>query len=218
MRAMTPEEKYINEVFGISDPELEPVSRALKEHGVDYMSINGHEARLLQFLVRFSGAKKVVEVGTLFGYSGLCLAKALPADGRLFTLEKSTEHWEVAQRIFTSAPDGRKVTSLCGDAAELLVQIEKDGPFDMIFIDADKYSYTKYLDWAEKHVRKGGLIVGDNTFLWGGVFDQVREGREAGEKSIVAMKEFNKRLSDTKRYNSTLIPTTEGMTVAQKLF
>lgn len=78
-----------------------------------------------------------------------------------------------------------------------------------------KLAYSKYLDWAEQHVRPGGLIVGDNTFLWGGVYDEPSE--DIGQKSIQAMKEFNQRLADPAKYNSTLIPTVEGLTVAQKL-
>jgi len=217
MRTQTPEENYLNEVFGLKDPDLLAVKAELERHKLNFMSISVYEARILQFLIRGFGVQKVVEVGTLFGFSALSMAKALPAGGRLFTLDSNRQNWEISQTGFKASPDGAKITSLCGEAPALLKQIESDGPFDLCFIDANKGGYTGYLDWAEKNVRKGGLIIGDNTFLWGGVFDQPRHD-DAGPNQIRVMKEFNKRLSDRTRYNSIMIPTAEGLTVAQKLF
>ncbi|MBX3020802.1 MAG: O-methyltransferase [Bdellovibrionales bacterium] len=217
MRVGNDEEKYLNEVFGLSDADLLAVKAELERAQLNFMSISTHEARMLQFLIRLSGARKVVEVGTLFGFSALAMAKALPSDGRVFTLDNNRTNWEVAQKGFQAASEGRKITSLCGEGQALLAEIEKEGPFDMCFIDANKGGYCGYLDWAEKNVRQGGLIVGDNTFLWGGVYGQPRD-RDIGPNQIRVMKEFNQRLADPSRYNSTMIPTSEGLTVGQKLF
>lgn len=217
MRIESAEQKYLNDVFGQTDPELAAIREELHRKDLDFMSISGHEARILQFFLRVTGAKKVVEVGTLFGYSALAMAKALPEDGRVFTLEKSADNYAVATAQFKKFPSaGGKIRALNGDAVNLLTSIEAEGPFDLVFIDADKAGYVTYLDWAEKNVRRGGFIVGDNTFLWGGVYDEARE--DVGAKSVAAMKEFNSRLADSSKYNSTLIPTVEGMTFAQKLF
>ncbi len=216
MRIESPEQKYLNEAFGLDDAELSEIRAELLRHDVEFMSVSGAEARILQFLVRVTGAKKIVEVGTLFGYSTLAFAKALPADGVIWTLEKNATNFAVAQRHFAKFPAGKKVRALNGDALELLQNLEKDGPFDLVFIDADKAGYVKYLDWAEKNVRRGGFIVGDNTFLFGALWGDARD-RQIGEKQIAVMKEFNQRLADPHKYNSTLIPTVEGMTVAQKL-
>ncbi|HMN68706.1 MAG TPA: O-methyltransferase [Bdellovibrionales bacterium] len=217
MRIETNQQKYLNEVFGLHDPELQEVRAELDKQELSFMSISGHEARILQFFIRMSGVKKIVEVGTLFGYSALAMAKALPADGVLYTLEKNPANFDIARNMFTKHKDGRKIRPLCGDGADLLATIGKEGPFDLVFIDADKGGYAKYLDWAEENVRAGGFIVGDNTFLWGGVWDEPTD-RDAGPRQIAAMKEFNRRLADSERYNSTLIPTKEGMTFAQKKF
>ena len=217
MRIESHQQKYLNEVFGLNDPELEAVKLELHRHNLDFMSISGSEARILQFLVRVTGVNKIVEVGTLFGYSALAMAKVLPEDGVIYTLEKNPENFDVAQKMFSKSEAGARVNALCGDAALLLSDIEKDGPFDMVFIDADKAGYPKYLDWAEKNVKRGGFIVGDNTFLFGALWGESRD-REMGEKQIAAMRAFNARLSDSSCYNSTLIPTFEGLTVAQKLF
>lgn len=217
MRILRDEEKYIGELFSVGDSDLAPVRAELEKHNVQDMSISGAEARFLQFLIRGFGVRKVVEFGTLFGYSALCMAKALPEDGVVYTLENNPRNHAVAAAVLAANPAGRKVRSKLGDANELAAQIAGEGPFDMVFIDANKGGYCGYLDWAETHVRKGGLIVGDNTFLWGSVFDKPRE-RDLNPNQIRVMKEFNRRLSDTAKYSSTMIPTSEGMTVAQKLF
>jgi predicted O-methyltransferase YrrM len=151
----------------------------------------------------------------LFGYSALAMAKALPEDGVLWSLEKNPENFKISEGFFKKFEAGKRVRPLLGDGLEKLKSIESEGPFDMVFIDADKANYANYLSWAEKNVRRGGFIVGDNTFLWGGVWDQPTE--ELSAKSVAAMKEFNRRLSDPSKYNSTVIPTAEGMTIAQKL-
>ena len=216
MRIETGQQKYLNDLFGQTDVELETVRAELQRQDLDFMSISGAEARILQFFIRAMNLRKVVEVGTLFGYSALAMAKALPDDGQIFTLEKSKGNFAVAKKHFEMFPTaGRKIQAFCGDAVELLVQIESHGPFDLVFIDADKAGYVTYLDWAEKNVRSGGLIIGDNTFLWGAVYDEPSE--DIGQKSVNAMKEFNQRSSDPTKYNSTLIPTVEGLTVAQKI-
>lgn len=217
MRVESKQQKYLNEVFGLTDPELGEIREALFAHNVEAIAVSGAEARILQFLVRISGARKIVEIGTLFGYSALAMAKALPEDGELWALEKSADNYAIAAKHFAKFPAGKKVRLQNGDALELLPGIEKEGPFDLVFIDADKGGYVKYLDWAEKNVRRGGLIVGDNTFLFGGVWGESRNPN-MGEKQAAIMREFNTRLADTSKYNSTLIPTVEGLTVAQKLF
>lgn len=215
MRERSEQEKYLNEVFGLSDPELEPVRRRLEAGGVDFMALSGFEARLLRFLVRALGVKTIVEVGTLYGYSALCLAGALPEGGHLWTIEKNEAHWRAAGEAFRESRFGSRITSLRGEA---LSELEKlDGPFDMCFIDANKGGYLEYLDWAERNVRRGGLIVGDNTFLWGGVYGTSRNPN-SGPTQIETMRAFNARLADPTRYDSTLIPTSEGLTIGIKLF
>lgn len=217
MRIESEQQKYLNEVFGLPDPELAEIREALFAHEVEYMAVSGAEARILQFLIRVTEAKRVVEVGTLFGFSTLAMAKALPEDGMLWTLEKSKENFAMASKHFAKFAAGKKIKALNGEGTELLASIEKEGPFDMVFIDADKAGYVRYLDWAEMNVRKGGYIVGDNTFLFGALWGPARD-RNINEKQIATMKEFNSRLANPTRYNSTLIPTVEGLTVAQKLF
>jgi predicted O-methyltransferase YrrM len=216
MRVTSDQQKYLNEVFGLSDADLARVRERMTAAEKERMSISSAEARILQFLVRAFKVRKIVEFGTLFGYSALAMAKVLPEDGVLFTLEKDESHHRLAAETFSASPAGKKIISLCGDALDLARSIEDKGPFDLVFIDANKSGYVEYLNWAERNVRSGGFIIGDNTFLWGGVFDQP-ERLNTGDNQVRVMKEFNLRLSDPKKYNSTLIPTAEGLTVAQKL-
>lgn len=216
MRISSGQEKYVNETFGLDDPELARIRAELSAREVDFMSISGAEARTLQFLIRSLGIRTIVEVGTLFGYSALCMAKALPEDGQLITLEKNPTNHATAEKMLAGTTAGKKVRALCGDARELLKGLEGEGPFDLMFIDADKGAYTDYLNWAEKNVRRGGFIIGDNTFLFGALWGESRDS-ENSERRIQVMREFNRRLADPTKYNSTIIPTYEGMTVAQKL-
>ena len=215
MRVEEPREKYLDQLFGPPDADLARVRERMLGTGWEAMSISGAEARMLQFLIRGFGVRKVVEFGTFVGYSALAMAKALPSDGLVVTLEKDPKHHAWAAETFKASPEGRKVVSLCGDAHDLMIEIEARGPYDLAFVDADKSGYTNYLDWCEKNVRCGGLIVGDNTFLWGALWSEPEH--EIPNVAVQAMGEFNRRLSDPTRYNSILIPTREGMTVAQKL-
>ena len=215
MRGETSREKYLNEVFGVSDPVLARVRESMDADGFASMALGPHEARLLQVLLTVAGVRTVVEIGTLYGYSALAMAAVLGPDGKLVTIEADRARFELARATFARSDRAGLIDARHGAALEVLATLE--GPFDAVFIDANKREYPLYLDWAEANVRKGGLVIGDNTFLWGAVYDE--PSREStGLKQTEAMKDFNRRLNDPDRYASTLIPTLEGMTVAQKLF
>ena len=216
MRVEEPKEKYLEQLFGLPDADLTRVRERMVGTGWEAMSISGAEARILQFLIRADSAlEKLPNSAHSSAISALAMAKALPSDGLVVTVEKDPKHHAWAAETFKASPDGKKVVSLCGDAHNLMAEIEARGPYDLAFIDADKSGYPDYLSWCEKNVRRGGLIVGDNTFLWGALWNQPEH--DIGEVEVQAMSEFNRRLSDPTRYNSILIPSREGMTVAQKL-
>ena len=207
----------MDEVFGLDCADLARIREELTKQGVENMSVAANEARILQFFIRGFGVKRVVEFGTLFGYSTIAMAQALPTDGVIVTLEKNPTNFELAQKNFASLAVGKKVKAFCGDATETMQTVAQHAPFDMAFIDANKGGYVDYLNWAEANVRQGGLIIGDNTFLFGALWNESR-GREIGAGQVRVMKEFNSRLADPAKYNSIMVPTHEGMTVAQKLF
>ncbi len=181
-----------------------------------HIQIGPEEGKLLSLFIKIHKIKSIVEVGTLYGYSSICMAKALLEDGHIYTIENNPQHSRIAKKNFRAFNLSDEITLIEGDALEKINELSAKAPFDMIFIDADKSSYPKYLDWAESYIKQDGLIVADNTLLFNTVFLE-SPPKEVSEKSWHAMREFNNRLSDEKKYFSILIPTDEGMTVALKL-
>ena len=205
---------YLDELFSPKEPLLQKIKQAVESEGVQQMQISAHEARVLEFLVQISKAKKVVELGTLYAFSAFHIAKALPPGGQIWTIDSNSHRHRVAQEILKNSPDFKKINWLCGSALDQLQRLESLAPFDMIFIDADKESYLKYLKWAEKNLKKGALLVADNTFLFGSVYGESE--RNPKLETVKLMREFNKRLADSEIWKGALIPTQEGMTVSIK--
>ncbi|WP_338406408.1 MULTISPECIES: O-methyltransferase [unclassified Wolbachia] len=181
-----------------------------------HIQIGPEEGKLLSLFIKIHKIKSIVEIGTLYGYSSICMAKALLEDGHIYTIENNPQYSRIAKKNFSAFNLSDKITLIEGNALEKLNELSAKAPFDMIFIDADKGGYPKYLDWAESYIKQDGLIVADNTLLFNTVFLE-SPPKEVSEKSWHAMREFNNRLSDEKKYFSILIPTDEGMTVALKL-
>ncbi|MCB9025732.1 MAG: O-methyltransferase [Bdellovibrionaceae bacterium] len=211
-------DEYINQHFAQEDECLLAIRRQLKTDGKEGINVGPHEGKLLQFFVRLHKVKRIVEIGTLYGYSALWLARGLPTEGMIYCLEKDPENFIKARDLLKQSEVSEKVEVIQGEALDSLKLLTKKGPFDMVFIDANKAGYLSYLDWAEENVRAGGLIIGDNTFLFGNVFnDRSQAHLPSNETQVQVMREFNQRLANPLKYNSILIPTHEGMTIAQKL-
>lgn len=213
------QENYLQSLYHPTYEELGVKSRqAAQELGLERISISWPEAQLLGFFVRLFHCEKFVEIGTLTGFSAMAILQALSEKGCLWTFEKNQVHADKARPILDQFIQGgqKKFSLEVGDAVVKLPEIESKGPFDGIFIDGNKAAYGKYLDWAEKNIKKGGVIIADNVFLGGSVWGAPSSTFD--EKQIKVMKEFNQRLSDTSRYLSSAVPTSEGLLVAQKLF
>lgn len=179
--------------------------------------IGSEEGRLLQLLIRLGGVKKIVEIGTHAGYSTMWMAMALPSEGRIFTIERDKNRIRMARETFLHFENyAPRITLLEGSALEILKTLENQGPFDMVFIDADKLNYLNYLNWAEQNVRVGGLIIGDNTFLSGAVYGEPSTHR-ISPAALEAVHKFNQQLGDQTRYTSVMLPTNEGWTMGLKL-
>jgi predicted O-methyltransferase YrrM len=206
---------YIRQLFAPESAAAVAAQAALEQHAPEIagISIGPEEGKLLQLLIRMNGIKRVVEIGSLAGYSGLWMAEALPDDGEIHLIERDAAHAALIRARLSA-----KMVLHEGAALDILPTLS--GSFDMAFIDADKPNYAHYLDWAEVNVRRGGLIVGDNTLLFGTASsDTPPSGKGAPSKAAwEAMRAFNARLADPQKYCSMLIPTAEGMTVAVKLF
>ena len=199
---------YITDEFARPDTVLEQVLAAIPARGLPQITIKPEEGRFLQFLVRACGARKAVEIGTLGGYSGIWLARGLPADGRLITLEVEPKHAEVAREHFALAGLADRVAVRLGDARELLPGLEAEGPFDFCFIDAEKLGYGNYLDWALKNVHPGGIIAAHNAFRGGALLDDSNHNEDTKY-----MREFNLRFAREPRLLSTIFPAGDGLLI-----
>ncbi len=205
---------YLKQVFSKEDDILRSIRNHSEKENVSYMQISAYEGGIVHFLSKALQVKKVVEIGTLYGYSSLMIARALPEDGQLFTLDIEQKSQEKAKALMQEDPSAAKIHFLPGSALESLEKLKAEAPFDMIFIDADKGAYLDYLHWSNKYLKSGGLLVADNTFLFGAVYGEPE--KEPSEKALSVMKQFNKEVATSGLYNSTLIPTAEGLTVGIK--
>jgi len=188
--------------------------RSVRE-GLPAIAVGTFDGLHLEVLARLSGARKAVEIGTLGGYSGVCLLRGMGAQGFLHTFELSEHHAAVARRSFDEAGVGARVRIHVGKALELLHEVEGAGPVDLVFIDADKEGYPDYLAWAEAHLEVGGLLLADNTFGFGRVHDQTVRG---GERAAMdALRRFSARLARGGRFRATMIPTAEGLSLGVKV-
>jgi predicted O-methyltransferase YrrM len=200
--------RYVADLFAPEDDVLARLRREAVDAGLPQISIDADEGRLLQVLLRAVGALRVVELGTLGGYSAIWMARALPEDGLLITLEREPGRAELARRFIERAGLADRVDVRVGAAAELLPEIAEEGPFDAVFIDADKQSYPLYLEWCATNVRPGGLVVADNAFQKGRVLKS-----DATDPDVLGIREFNRRLAGG-RFTSIVVPTRDGMAIA----
>ena len=178
--------------------------------GLPAIQISPLDGRLIEILCRLSNAKNVVEFGTLSGYSALWILKALPKDGHLWTVEFNPDHAKVARSVFNKAGLSEKVTIVEMSGVDSLSHLSSSGPFDVIFLDADKESYGVYADWAVDNLRKAGLLLGDNALLFGELLDDIENPNTINER-VKGMRNFHKILSE--KFVSTCLLTPEGLGV-----
>ncbi len=156
--------------FAPEDEVLTGIDARAKANGIPEIQISPLQGKLLQVLVKACNARRVLEIGALAGYSGTWLARALPADGRLITLEVSPKHAATVRETFALAGLTDRTEVREGEALQLLPALANEAPFDFVFIDADKMNYPHYLDWAIKLSHPGTIIVADNVIRGGRVF------------------------------------------------
>lgn len=206
---------YIRKLYAQENDLLQEIDAKIKEIDLP-IHIAPEEGRLIQILMKLINAKKVLEIGTLFGYSTLWLAEALSEDGEIYTIEKDISRANTAINYCRSSSLAHKINILQGDARDLLEKLLSLAPFDLMFIDADKRSYPIYLEFAEKIIRKGGVIVADNTLLFDAVFKEGEKHPKVKPSTIQAMREFNLYLADKSKFDTILLPTEKGLTIAIK--
>jgi predicted O-methyltransferase YrrM len=190
---------YISESLVGADFLLDDVLAACRKAGLPEINVPPNQGKLLMLLAQIQGARRILEIGTLGGYSTIWLARALPADGELVTLESEPRHAEVARRNLDAAGVLCPVEIKVGPALETLPTLQ--GPFDFIFIDADKASYPAYFEWALRLSRSGSVIVADNVVRAGRVLDP------KGEPNAEGIRRMNALIGDEPQVSATAVQT-----------
>jgi predicted O-methyltransferase YrrM len=193
---------YINQLFIGDDPLMSSVEKAIADSGIPQISVSANQGRFLHVMARLSQAKKILEVGTLGGYSTIWMARALQPGGKMITLEIDQRHAEVARKNFEMAGLSEKIEIRLGKAVDTMAQLQSEAPFDMVFIDADKPPYAEYFQLALKLSRKGTLIIADNVIRDGKVVDT-----STGDDLVKGVARFNAVLAKTKGVTATIIQT-----------
>ena len=209
-------DKYISDLFIAPDETIKAAEQSHASENIPQINVSPNLGKLLHLFVKLTNAKKILEVGTLAGYSTIWMARALPEDGRLISLEIDPHHAAVARRNIDRADLASKVEIREGKAIELLPKLlaENAGPFDMIFIDADKPPYTEYFEWALKLSRTGTVIIADNVIRDGKVLDPNSE-----DPMVKGAQRFNRTLSENPHVTATILQTIgvkeyDGMAIA----
>jgi predicted O-methyltransferase YrrM len=204
-------DQYIQRLFVGQDPQLEAILDKIKESGMPPISISPESGKCLTLLVKLTGARRILEIGVLGGYSGLCLCRGLSEAGTLTSLELQMEYAQLAHQNLTQAGFGDKATYLIGEALDSLKQLEQqEKRFDFFFIDADKENYVNYLEYAIRLAEPGALIVADNTMWDQRILDQNDTSMET-----VAIRTLNERMANDPRLDALLIPIGDGLTVGR---
>lgn len=198
--------EFVDKAHAPHDAHLQAAYDAPSLNGMPSIQVGPGEGKTLALLLRMIGARRVVEVGTLAGYSATWMARALPDDGHLWSIELDPKHADVAQKNLAAAGLKERVTVIEGPAVGVLEILEKHGPFDAVFIDADKGNYDQYGRWAAKNLRPGGLIVADNAYYFGGLMEDTPEA--------ASVRRFH--LETAKAFDSVCIPTPDGLVVGLK--
>ncbi len=201
-------DRRIAELYAPEDEALRAAREAPAAHDMPNISISPAQGRLLQTLARTVGARRILEIGALVGYSGIWLARALPSDGRLISLEVSEKHAEVARASLARAGVAERAEVRVGPASETLTALAAEAPFDVVFIDADKGSYPLYLDWALRLARAGGVIIADNTVRHGAPLAETLAADANAD--LRGLWEYNQRVANDSRLLSIALPTDEG--------
>jgi caffeoyl-CoA O-methyltransferase len=202
-------ERYVTELFAVEDPILSKIRARHAAENLPSINVSPEEGKLLQLLLLSIQAKRVLEIGSLGGYSGVWLARALPPTGKLITIEKDPRHARIAREAFKAAGLEERVELIEGGALDVLPALAPG--FDAVFIDADKEPLPKYFDWGMRLLRRGGLLLCDNAFFHGAAIDENdRSGNALGVRA------FNRLAANDPRLVATIIPVRDGLVVGLK--
>ncbi len=193
--------EWIDRVHAAHDAGLAAAFAAPDREDMPAIQVGPEEGRLLTLLMRLTGARRVVEVGTLAGYSAIRIARGLAPGGHLWTCELEAKHAAVARANLAGAGVADRVTVVEGPALDTLASLETHGPFDAVFLDADKEGYPEYGRWATRHLRTGGLLLADNAYLFGHLLEDT--------PAAASMRRFHEE--SVAHFDTVCIPTPDGL-------
>lgn len=206
---------WAESVYRPEDEELRALRERADQAGLPPIHVGRMDGLHLEVLARACGWRRAVEIGTLGGYSGICLLRGMGEEGLLHTFELDPARAELARGSFEHAGLAARARVHVGRASERLREIEPEGPFDVVFVDADKTGYPDYLAWAERHLRVGGVLLADNTFGFGHVHELHPTAEDPA--AMAALRRFSERLAQGGRFRATLLPTAEGLSLGVKV-
>lgn len=203
-KSWTEVDNYIADLFVHPDPALDAALAASEAVGMPAIEVAPSHGKLLMLFAKMVGARRILEVGTLGGYSTIWMARALPADGKLISLEASDKHAKVARANIERAGLSPVVEVRVGPALDTLPKLAEEGagPFDLVFIDADKGNNPAYFDWALKLTKKGSVIVADNVVRYGALVDMM-----SSDTSVKGVRSFLELVANEPRVSATAIQT-----------
>jgi caffeoyl-CoA O-methyltransferase len=202
-------ERYVTELFAAEDPILSKIRARHAAENLPAINVSPEEGKLLHLLLLSIQAKRVLEIGSLGGYSGVWLARALPPSGKLITIERDPRHAGIAREAFRTAGLEERVELIEGGALEVLPTLSPG--FDAVFIDADKGPLPRYFDWGMRLLRRGGLLLCDNAFFHGAALDENDRSDNA-----IGVRAFNQLAATDPRLVATIIPVRDGLVVGLK--
>lgn len=200
----------LEKIYGDPGRSFQDALETLERFEMPRIQVSANDGRILRMLMGMVGARKVVEFGTLSGYSALWLLDGIGSEGHLWTVELEKKHATAAGAVFERAGVQGQVTQLIGDGRDQLQPLAGEGPFDAVFLDADKEGYETYANWALKQLRPGGLLLVDNAYLFGLLADDDQEHADA-RRSVTATHELL-----AEYFIAACLPTPDGLAVGIK--
>jgi caffeoyl-CoA O-methyltransferase len=213
MEFLDPElESYVLKHTKEESAILEELNRETQAKVLMPRMVSGHlQGKILSMFSNMIRPERILEIGTYTGYSAICLAEGLQANGKLYTIDINEELESMVRNYFKKANVSDKIDFRIGNALKIIPTL--DGPFDLVFIDADKENYSKYYDLIFNKVKVGGFIIADNV-LWSG---KVLEKKEDMDKDTIAIVEYNNKILEDKRVENVLLPVRDGLMIARKI-
>ncbi len=207
--------EYITTTFAGSERELlEKMKRRADQRGLPEIMISAEQARFLSMLVKMNRVKRCLDVGTLFGFSAAIMARSMPENGRVVSVEKNEDHHDVARQNLEELDLLSKVRLIHGRAIEVLPDLRDQAPFDLILIDADKRNYSNYFHQSLKLVQNDSIIVADNTLYKGKAASVDLDTSDPDHDNAAAIRKYNELTSEHESVESTIVPAGDGLNIA----